>query len=116
SMHLTEPQAGSDIGLIRTRARRQEDGSWRLSGSKIFITDAEQDLTDNVINFVLARAEGAPDGVKGLSLFLVPRFLVNADGEPGGRNSLRYTSLEHKMGLHGSVTGTIVYDDAVAFL
>lgn len=116
SMHLTEPQAGSDIGLIRTKATRQDDGSYRITGSKIFITDAEHDLTDNVVNLVLARVEGAPAGTRGLSLFLVPRFLPDRDGLPGRRNGLGYTALEHKMGLHGSVTGTIVYDFAVGFL
>ncbi|MCO5090901.1 acyl-CoA dehydrogenase [Bosea sp. (in: a-proteobacteria)] len=116
AMHLTEPQAGSDIGLIRARAVRAEDGSYRLSGSKIFISNAEQDLTENVVNLVLARIDGARPGVKGLSLFLVPRFLPDEAGGPGARNGLRYISLEHKMGLHGSVTGTIVYEDAVGFL
>jgi len=116
SMHLTEPQAGSDIGLIRTKATRREDGSYRIAGSKIFITDAEHDLTENVVNLVLARIEGAPAGTRGLSLFLVPRFLPDGQGLPGVRNDLRYTNLEHKMGLHGSVTGTMVYDGAVGFL
>lgn len=116
SMHLTEPQAGSDIGLIRTKAIRQGDGSYRIAGSKIFITDAEHDLTENVVNLVLARVEGAPAGTRGLSLFLVPRFLPDGDGLPGRRNALSYTGLEHKMGLHGSVTGTMVYDGAVGFL
>lgn len=116
SMHLTEPQAGSDIGLIRTKAVRVADGSYRLTGSKIFISDAEQDLTENVVNLVLARVEGAPQGTRGLSLFIVPRFLPDGQGRPGRRNALRYTGLEDKMGLHGSVTGTMVYEEATGFL
>jgi alkylation response protein AidB-like acyl-CoA dehydrogenase len=114
TMQLTEPQAGSDVGALRTRAERAGDGTYRLTGSKIFITYGEHDLTDNIIHFVLARLPDAPPGTKGISLFLVPKFL-----EDGTRNDVRAHSLEHKMGIHASPTCTMVYGDrggAVGFL
>ena len=119
TMQLTEPQAGSDVGALRTKAERAPDGSYRLTGQKIFITYGEHDLTDNIIHFVLARLPDAPAGNKGLSLFLVPKFLVNADGSLGARNDVRAHSVEHKLGIHASPTCTMVYGDrggAVGFL
>jgi acyl-CoA dehydrogenase len=119
TMQLTEPQAGSDVGALRTRAERAGDGTYRISGQKIFITYGEHDLTDNIVHFVLARLPDAPPGTKGISLFLVPKFLVNADGTLGARNDVRVHSLEHKLGIHASPTCTMVYGDrggAVAYL
>ncbi|TMJ89284.1 MAG: acyl-CoA dehydrogenase, partial [Alphaproteobacteria bacterium] len=119
TMQLTEPQAGSDVGALRTRAERAPDGSYRITGQKIFITYGEHDLTDNIIHLVLARLPEAPPGTKGLSLFLVPKFLVNADGSLGRRNDARAHSIEHKLGIHASPTCTMVYGDgggATAFL
>ncbi len=111
TMQLTEPQAGSDVGALRTRAERAPDGSYRITGSKIFITFGEHDLTDNIIHFMLARVAGAPDGTKGLSLFLVPKFLVGPDGRLGPRNDLRASRIEHKLGIHASPTCHMVYGD-----
>src|SRR5471030_3190965 len=111
TMQLTEPQAGSDVGALRTKGERAPDGSYRVTGQKIFITYGEHDLTDNIIHFVLARLPDAPAGTKGISLFLVPKFLVNADGSLGGRNDVRAHSLEHKLGIHASPTCTMVYGD-----
>src|SRR5947199_4854302 len=111
TMQLTEPQAGSDVGALRTRAERAPDGSYRITGSKIFITYGEHDLTDNIIHFVLARLPDAPPGTKGISLFLVPKFFVNDDGSLGARNDARCHSIEHKLGIHGSPTCTMVYGD-----
>jgi len=111
TMQLTEPQAGSDVGALRTKAERAGDGSYRISGQKIFITYGEHDLTDNIIHFVLARLPDAPSGTRGISLFLVPKFLPNADGTPGPRNDVRAHSIEHKMGIHGSPTCTMVFGD-----
>ena len=111
TMHLTEPQAGSDVGALRTRAERAPDGTYRITGQKIFITYGEHDLTDNIIHFVLARLADAPPGTRGISLFLVPKFLLNADGSPGARNDVRAHSIEHKLGIHGSPTCTMVYGD-----
>src|SRR5580700_5215519 len=111
TMQLTEPQAGSDVGALRTRAERSADGSYRLTGGKIFITYGEHDFTDNIIHFVLARVAGAPPGTKGLSLFLVPKFLVGPDGRLGARNDLRASRIEHKLGLHASPTCHMVYGD-----
>ena len=119
TMELTEPQAGSDVGALRTKAERSADGSYRLTGQKIFITYGEHDITDNIIHFVLARLPDAPPGTKGISLFLVPKFLVKADGALGPRNDLRAHSIEHKLGIHASPTCTMVYGDnggAVAFV
>ena len=111
TMQLTEPQAGSDVGALRARAERNADGSYRITGSKIFITYGEHDLTDNIIHFVLARLPDAPPGTKGISLFLVPKFFVNDDGSIGERNDARCHSVEHKLGIHGSPTCTMVYGD-----
>src|SRR5206468_7265585 len=111
TMQLTEPQAGSDVGALRTRAERAADGSYRITGSKIFITYGEHDLTDNIIHFVLARLPDAPPGTRGISLFLVPKFFVNDDGTLGSRNDARCHSIEHKLGIHGSPTCTMVYGD-----
>ena len=110
-MQLTEPQAGSDVGALRTQAERAADGTYRITGQKIFITYGEHDLTDNIIHFVLARLPDAPAGNKGISLFLVPKFLVNDDGSLGARNDVRCHSIEHKLGIHGSPTCTMVYGD-----
>ncbi|TAK47198.1 MAG: acyl-CoA dehydrogenase [Xanthobacteraceae bacterium] len=111
TMHLTEPQAGSDVGALRTRAVPAGDGTYKLSGSKIFITYGEHDMTGNIIHFVLARLPDAPPGTKGISLFLVPKFLVNGDGSPGARNDIRAASIEHKMGIHASPTCVMVMGD-----
>jgi alkylation response protein AidB-like acyl-CoA dehydrogenase len=119
TMQLTEPQAGSDVGALRTRAERAGDGSYRIFGQKIFITYGEHDLTDNIIHFVLARLPDAPPGTRGVSLFLIPKFLLNADGTPGKRNDARAHSVEHKLGIHASPTCTMVYGDdggAVGYL
>src|SRR4029450_1721459 len=119
TMQLTEPQAGSDVGALRTRAERAGDGSYRITGQKIFITYGEHDLTDNIIHLVLARLPGAPEGTRGISLFLVPKFLLNPDGSLGARNDVRAHSIEHKLGIHASPTCTMVYGDnggATAFL
>ncbi|HSP51219.1 MAG TPA: acyl-CoA dehydrogenase [Pseudolabrys sp.] len=119
TMQLTEPQAGSDVGALRTRATRAPDGTYRITGSKIFITYGEHDLTDNIIHFVLARLPDAPPGTKGVSLFLVPKVMLNADGTLGKRNDVRAHSVEHKLGIHGSPTCTMIYGDqggAVGFL
>jgi len=114
TMQLTEPQAGSDVGALRTKAARAGDGSYRITGSKIFITYGEHDLTDNIIHFVLARLPDAPPGTKGISLFLIPKFMPD-----GSRNDVRAHSVEHKMGIHASPTCTMVYGDkggAIGFL
>lgn len=107
TMQLTEPQAGSDVGALRTRAERAPDGSYRLTGTKIFITYGEHDMTDNIVHFVLARLPDAPAGTKGISLFLVPKFLVNADGSLGARNDIYASGVEHKLGMHASPTCTM---------
>ncbi|MGZ9111908.1 MAG: acyl-CoA dehydrogenase family protein, partial [Rhodoplanes sp.] len=111
TMQLTEPQAGSDVGALRSKAERNADGTYRITGSKIFITYGEHDLTDNIIHFVLARLSDAPPGTKGISLFLVPKYFVNDDGSLGERNDARCHSIEHKLGIHGSPTCTMVYGD-----
>ena len=119
TMQLTEPQAGSDVGALRTKAERAGDGTYRITGQKIFITYGEHELTDNIIHFVLARLPDAPAGNKGISLFLVPKFMVNADGTLGARNDVRAHSIEHKLGIHASPTCTMVYGDqggAVGYL
>ncbi|MFL6932976.1 MAG: acyl-CoA dehydrogenase [Xanthobacteraceae bacterium] len=119
TMQLTEPQAGSDVGALRTKAERAGDGTYRLTGQKIFITYGEHDLTDNIVHFVLARLPDAPSGTKGISLFLVPKFLVAADGTLGAPNDVRCHSIEHKLGIHASPTCTMVYGDrggATAYL
>ena len=114
TMNLTEPQAGSDLAALRTRAEPAGDGTYRIFGQKIFITFGEHDLTDNIVHMVLARLPDAPAGTRGISLFLVPKFLVDADGLPGARNDVFCASMEHKMGLHGSPTCTMIYGDGFA--
>ncbi|MGE4368576.1 MAG: acyl-CoA dehydrogenase [Burkholderiaceae bacterium] len=109
TMNLTEPQAGSDLSLLTTRAVPQGDGTYRLSGQKIFITYGEHDMAENIIHLVLARTPDAPKGVKGISLFLVPKFLVNDDGSLGARNDVWCASIEHKLGIHGSPTAVMLY-------
>jgi alkylation response protein AidB-like acyl-CoA dehydrogenase len=119
TMQLTEPGAGSDVGSLRTRAERASDGSYRLKGTKIFITYGEHDMTDNIVHFVLARLPDAPAGTKGISLFLVPKFLVNQDGSLGQRNDIFASGVEHKLGIHASPTCTMTLGDkggAVGFL
>jgi alkylation response protein AidB-like acyl-CoA dehydrogenase len=111
TMQLTEPQAGSDVGLLRTRAERAADGSYRITGQKIFITYGEHDLAENIIHMVLARLSGGPPGTRGLSLFLVPKFLPSPDGSPGRRNDVRAASIEHKLGIHASPTCTMLFGD-----
>ena len=111
TMNLTEPQAGSDLAAVRTRAVKQGDGSYRLFGNKIFITYGEHDYTDNIIHLVLARTPDAPEGVKGISLFIVPKFVVNDDGTLGQRNDLRCVSIEHKLGINASPTCVMAYGD-----
>jgi len=113
TMCLTEPQAGSDLGAVKTKAVPQPDGTYKLEGTKIFITSGEHDCTPNIVHFVLARVEGAPGGVKGLSTFVVPKFMVNADGSLGARNPVVCASIEHKMGIHGSCTCVMNFDGAV---
>src|ERR1035437_8225447 len=119
TMQLTEPQAGSDVGALRTRATRAPDGSYRITGSKIFITYGEHDLTSNIIHFVLARLPDAPTGTKGVSLFLVPKVMLNEDGTLGKRNDVRADAGEDELGIHGSPTCTMIYGDqggAIGFL
>ncbi|MEM6534035.1 MAG: acyl-CoA dehydrogenase C-terminal domain-containing protein [Pseudomonadota bacterium] len=116
TMNLTEPQCGTDLGLIKTKAVPQPDGSYKLSGQKIWISGGEQDLTENVIHLVLARIEGAPEGIKGISLFVVPKFIVNEDGSLGERNGASCGGLEEKMGIHGNATCVMNYDDATGWL
>ncbi len=111
TMNLTEPQAGSDLALVRTKAVPVGDGAYKLSGQKIFITYGEHDYTENIIHLVLARVEGAPEGVKGISLFVVPKFLVNADGSIGARNDVKCASIEHKLGIHGSPTCVMLFGE-----
>jgi alkylation response protein AidB-like acyl-CoA dehydrogenase len=111
TMNLTEPQAGSDLSAVRTQAVPTGDGRYRLKGQKIFITYGEHDLADNIVHMVLARVSGAPEGVKGMSLFVVPKFLVNADGSPGTRNDVHCVSIEHKLGIHASPTCVLAYGE-----
>jgi alkylation response protein AidB-like acyl-CoA dehydrogenase len=115
TMNLTEPQAGSDLSLVRTRAERQGD-HFLISGQKIFITYGEHDLSENIVHLVLARTPEAPEGVKGISLFVVPKFVPNADGTPGKRNPAKCASIEHKLGIHASPTAVMVYDKAIGYL
>jgi acyl-CoA dehydrogenase len=116
TMNLTEPQCGTDLGLLRTKAVRQADGSFKITGTKIFISAGEHDLASNIIHLVLARIEGAPSGIKGVSLFVVPKVLVNADGSLGQRNGVSCGSIEHKMGIHGNSTCVMNYDNATGWL
>jgi alkylation response protein AidB-like acyl-CoA dehydrogenase len=111
TMQLTEPQAGSDVGALRTRAERAPDGSYRIKGTKIFITYGDHDMTDNIVHFVLARLPDAPAGTKGISLFLIPKFLVNTDGSLGQRNDIYASGVEHKLGMHASPTCTMTMGD-----
>jgi alkylation response protein AidB-like acyl-CoA dehydrogenase len=111
TMNLTEPQAGSDVGALKTRAVRQDDGSYRIKGQKIFITYGEHDLTDNIVHLVLARTPEAPEGTRGISLFLVPKFRLGADGAPGEPNDVRCVSIEHKLGIHASPTCVMSFGD-----
>jgi hypothetical protein len=116
TMNLTEPQCGTDLGLIRTKATPNGDGSYRITGQKIWISSGEHDFTDNIVHLVLARIEGAPQGVKGISLFVVPKFLVAEDGSLGERNNAQCAGLEHKMGIHGNATCVMAYEDAKGWL
>ena len=111
TMNLTEPQAGSDLSLVRTKATPQADGTFKLKGQKIFITYGEHDYTDNIVHLVLARIDGAPEGVKGISLFAVPKFNVNADGSLGSRNDVKCVSIEHKLGIHASPTAVLAFGE-----
>ncbi|QGM47693.1 acyl-CoA dehydrogenase C-terminal domain-containing protein [Methylocystis heyeri] len=116
TMNLTEPQCGTDLGLLTTRAAPRPDGSYAITGQKIFISSGEHDLAENIIHLVLARIEGAPAGVKGISLFIVPKFNLNGDGSLGSRNNVSCGSIEHKMGIHANSTCVMNYDDATGFL
>jgi alkylation response protein AidB-like acyl-CoA dehydrogenase len=116
TMNLTEPQCGTDLGLIRSKAVPQPDGSYKITGQKIWISGGEQDLAENIIQLVLARIEGGPEGIKGISLFIVPKFMVNADGTLGARNSFQCGGLEEKMGIHGNSTCVMNYEGATGFL
>ncbi|MBD8664824.1 acyl-CoA dehydrogenase C-terminal domain-containing protein [Rhizobium sp. CFBP 8752] len=116
TMNLTEPHCGTDLGLLRTKAVPQDDGSYKLSGQKIFISAGEHSMTDNIVHLVLARIEGAPEGTKGISLFIVPKFMVGDDGSLGARNGVSCGALEEKMGIHGNSTCVMNYDDATGYL
>ena len=116
TMNLTEPQCGTDLGLIRTKAEPQADGSYAITGTKIFISSGEHDLTDNIIHLVLAKTPGAPDSSKGISLFVVPKMMVNDDGSLGDRNAVSCGSIEHKMGIHANSTCVMNYDCATGWL
>jgi 3-(methylthio)propanoyl-CoA dehydrogenase len=111
TMNLTEPSAGSDLAAVRSRAEPVGDGTYRISGQKIFITYGEHDMTDNIVHLMLARTPNAPEGVKGISLFVVPKFLLKADGTPGERNDVYCVSIEHKLGIHGSPTAVLAFGD-----
>lgn len=111
TMNLTEPQAGSDVGALKTKAEPRADGTWSISGTKIYISFGDHDLADNIVHLVLARTPGAPAGTKGISLFLVPKYRLNADGTPGEFNDVRVVSIEHKMGLHASPTCVLSFGD-----
>jgi alkylation response protein AidB-like acyl-CoA dehydrogenase len=111
TMNLTEPQAGSDVGALRSRAEPVGDGNWKISGTKIFISFGDHDMADNIVHLVLARTPGAPEGTRGISLFLVPKYRLDADGKPGAFNDVRVVSIEHKMGLHASPTCVLSFGD-----
>jgi acyl-CoA dehydrogenase len=116
TMNLTEPHCGTDLGLLRTKAVPNGDGSYKISGQKIFISAGEHDMSDNIIHLVLARIEGAPEGTRGISLFIVPKFMVGDDGSVGGRNTVTCGAIEHKMGIHGNATCVMNYDEATGYL
>jgi alkylation response protein AidB-like acyl-CoA dehydrogenase len=116
TMNLTEPHCGTDLGLLRTKAIPAGDGTYRISGQKIFISAGEHDMAENIVHLVLARIEGAPEGTKGISLFIVPKFIPDADGNPGKRNGVSCGSIEEKMGIHGNATCVMNYDEAVGYL
>src|SRR3546814_18281447 len=116
TMNLTEPHCGTDLGLIRTRAVPNGDGSYAVTGTKIFISSGEHDLTKNIIHLVLAKTPDAPDSVKGISLFIVPKFLVKADGSLGTRNPLSFGSIEHQIGLHANSTFVMHYDGSKGWM
>jgi hypothetical protein len=116
TMNLTEPHCGTDLGLMRTKAEPQGDGSYKVSGQKIFISAGDHDMSDNVIHLVLAKIPGGPEGIKGVSLFIVPKFNVNADGSVGSRNGVSVGNIEKKMGIHGNSTCVMNYDDATGYL
>ncbi len=116
TMNLTEPHCGTDLGLMRTKAEPQQDGTYKITGQKIFISAGDHDLSDNIIHLVLAKIPGGPDGVKGISLFIVPKFIVNDDGTLGARNSLSVGKIEEKMGIHGNATCVMNYDGAKGYL
>ena len=116
TMNLTEPHCGTDLGLMRTKAEPQSDGSYRISGQKIFISAGDHDLADNVIHLVLAKIPGGPEGIKGVSLFIVPKFIVNDDGSPSVRNGVSVGKIEEKMGIHGNSTCVMNYDEATGWL
>ena len=116
TMNLTEPHCGTDLGLMRTKAEPQEDGTYRITGTKIFISAGEHDMSRNIIHLVLAKIPGGPEGIKGVSLFIVPKFLVNEDGSLGDRNAVSCGSIEEKMGIHGNSTCVMNYDGAVGYL
>lgn len=116
TMNLTEPHCGTDLGLLKTKAEPQVDGSYKISGTKIFISSGEHDLAENIIHLVLAKIAGAPDNVKGISLFVVPKFMVEADGSLSARNAVSCGSIEHKMGIHGNSTCVMNYDGATGWL
>ena len=116
TMNLTEPQCGTDLGLLRTKAVPQGDGSYKISGQKIWISGGEHDMAENIVHLVLARIEGAPGGVRGISLFIVPKFIPDAEGNPGARNSVFCAGLEEKMGIHGNATCVIQHDESTGWL
>ncbi|AXI55790.1 3-methylmercaptopropionyl-CoA dehydrogenase (plasmid) [Pseudoseohaeicola sp. NH-UV-7] len=116
TMNLTEPHCGTDLGLMRTKAAPQDDGSYKITGQKIFISSGEHDMADNIIHLVLAKIEGGPEGIKGVSLFIVPKFMVNEDGSLGARNGVAVGSIEEKMGIHGNSTCVMNYDGATGYL
>jgi len=116
TMNLTEPHCGTDLGLLRSKAVPQADGSYKISGQKIFISAGEHDMSENIVHLVLARIEGAPEGVKGISLFIVPKYILKDDGTPGERNAVSCGAIEHKMGIHGNSTCVMNYDEAKGFL
>jgi butyryl-CoA dehydrogenase len=116
TMCLTEPNCGTDLGLLKTKAAPANDGTFKISGEKIFITSGDHDLTENILHLVIARMEGAPAGTRGISLFLVPKFLVNEDGSLGARNGVQTASIEHKMGIKASATCSLVFDEATGYL